>query len=248
MKENLEEKAAELLDYYSQQNIDALITSIRSTLDNIRKRIHATISVSYKEKASSTQDKTVKFHGPLFKSDFVLVIPNISISPALDEIQSCMNTCVHMIIGISKDISQWDTQWKTHVDVAKTNNLKTNRTNSVSSVNDDNISVSELSTIGGNAKSYYPYVSRNKEIIKLVGSLSTIINAQKKEVDLAVSHYEKYSHVWLADKTKIVEEFESANPSLDDIDMKIRYYKDVEGEIKLNEEWVAAGPVALYTG
>ena len=81
-----------------------------------------------------------------------------------------------------------------------------------------------------------------------MSSLATSINAQKKQITDALVQFDKYRHVWMDVKSEVVGQFFSTNPSLDDIEMKMNYYKELEQEVNANEEWVPAGPLALYTG
>ena len=254
MQAYLEEKAVELMNYFGHQNMEALINAIKNALDCIRKRIHATITVSYKGKSEIVQDNPIEFTTPVFRTNFVLEIPNISISPAHDEIQNCINTCVLTIVGVSKEISQWETYVKglgAHegIGVFSKGDLST-RSCSISSHVDDNALIHHVGMIPAQHvdKSYYKFVSKNKEINKLVISLSTIINSQKKEITAALNRYVKYAHIWMDDRTKVLHEFAALNPSLDDFERKILYYKALEEEISMEDEWISAGSVALYTG
>ena len=86
----LEERANELLSHYNHQNLEALNKVIRTTLDTIRKRIHATATILYKERTQNPEEALATL-APFFYSDFVLKIPNVSMSPSLDEIQQAIN-------------------------------------------------------------------------------------------------------------------------------------------------------------
>lgn len=45
--EKLEEEANELLSYFNNRNIDALLKVIRNTLETIRKRIYASSTINF---------------------------------------------------------------------------------------------------------------------------------------------------------------------------------------------------------
>ena len=111
MLEVLVERANELLNYYNHQNLEALNKVIRSTLDAIRKRIHATATILYKERTQQNLEETGSL-APFFYSDFVLKIPNVSMSPSLDEIQQAINKCTNVILSITKNITMWDSTVK----------------------------------------------------------------------------------------------------------------------------------------
>ncbi|CAF0809445.1 unnamed protein product [Rotaria sordida] len=95
-KEYLQNAITELLHYFSHQNLDAIIKVIRITLEKIRKRIASTFiyDQNYREV-------------PIFKVFAELIIPNITLQPQIDEVQSYLNKAIHTIINISKNISQW---------------------------------------------------------------------------------------------------------------------------------------------
>ncbi|CAF1008159.1 unnamed protein product [Rotaria sordida] len=95
-KEYLQNAITELLHYFSHQNLDAIIKVIRITLEKIRKRIASTFI--YDQNSREV---------PIFKVFAELIIPNITLQPQIDEVQSYLNKAIHTIINISKNISQW---------------------------------------------------------------------------------------------------------------------------------------------
>ncbi|XP_066913562.1 dynein axonemal heavy chain 5-like [Clytia hemisphaerica] len=263
MLEVLVERANELLNYYNHQNLEALNKVIRSTLDAIRKRIHATATILYKERTQQNLEETGSL-APFFYSDFVLKIPNVSMSPSLDEIQQAINKCTHVILSITKNITMWDSNVKalttsssdeleTKTDFEQETSLSVNEAATrsragslLSSVNDDD-GLSTIQSIAKVRKSYYRSVSHNKEIAKLVGSMSTIINSQKKEVTGAFSHYEQYNTIWLVDKEMSMEKFLQKNPTLDEFEQQILSYKEIEEKVKMEDERMNVGSVCLLT-
>ncbi|MEE6528187.1 hypothetical protein FKM82_030222, partial [Ascaphus truei] len=44
---------------------------------------------------------------PIFKANITLSIPNISMVPALDEVQQTLNKAVENIVKVTKGVSQW---------------------------------------------------------------------------------------------------------------------------------------------
>ena len=86
----------DLLSYFSNRNLDAIVRVIRVTLEKLRKRIIAT--PTYGRPQSIV---------PVFKVFARLVIPNVSIQLTVDEVQSYVNKAVQAIISVSKNILQW---------------------------------------------------------------------------------------------------------------------------------------------
>jgi hypothetical protein len=49
---------------------------------------------------------------PFFRTNATLVIPNIVMQPALDEVQQGLNKAVQSIISVSKGVAQWSKERK----------------------------------------------------------------------------------------------------------------------------------------
>lgn len=110
------------------------------------------------------------------------------------------------------------------------------------------LSVSENYSGERKRKTYYQNVAGNKEIAKLVGSMSTIINSQKKEITGAFNHYEVYSDVWMKDKEEVIACFLDDNPTLDEFEQQIIVYKEIGERVNSEEEKMNVGSICLLTG
>ena len=108
-REQLDEAAQELLNHFNHRNMDALLKSVRFTLENLRKRISASAMSSY-VKATSKNEKQAR---PFFACYAVLAIPNVVMQPALDEVQQAVNKAAHLVISVSKGVSQWNKERRT---------------------------------------------------------------------------------------------------------------------------------------
>lgn len=256
MRQLLEERANELLYHFNHLNLDAIVKAIRSSLDAIRKRIHVTATVLYKEKAVNLDDDSMVY-SPFFCSDFVLKIPNVSMSPALDDIQQVINKCVSNIVAVAKNVTMWEQSVhgispSEEVRDSHSEHNDPSRTQSFLSVREDDDESVQLPRIEAPSsdsprkKTYYKSVTSNKEIAKLVGSMTTIINSQKKEIVTALGQYEQYDAVWLLDKEEEMEEFLNTNPTLDEFEQRILYYKDIEKKVIAEKERMDVGSISLY--
>lgn len=107
IKEYLEEHAYELLNFFNSRNLEAIIRVTRNTLDAMKRRVTATIGVSYVESSVGVKEEITPT-AAAFRSDVVLAIPNVTMQPALDEIQQAINKAAAMVVYVSKGISQWD--------------------------------------------------------------------------------------------------------------------------------------------
>ena len=53
--------------------------------------------------ASNMKQKSL----PIFRASVILAIPNISMAPALEDIQQTLNKAVEFIVTVSKGVRQW---------------------------------------------------------------------------------------------------------------------------------------------
>ena len=106
-KEYLEEHAAELQNFFNARNVEAIIRVIRHTLDAMKRRVAATSSVNYIESSIGVKEE-VQPNAAFFRSDIVLAIPNITMQPALDDIQQAINKASSMVVHVSKGVDQWN--------------------------------------------------------------------------------------------------------------------------------------------
>lgn len=123
---------------------------------------------------------------PFFKAYAVLAIPNVVMSPALDEVQQAVNKAAQKVISVSKGVSKWHKGLQPQ----DTGLSSMERRASMASVcvlpeegdhgkKDDENPV-QTYTIHKQPKNYYKAVSDNKEVSKLQSQLSTAINSTKK--------------------------------------------------------------------
>uniref|UniRef100_A0A8C4TXL7 Dynein axonemal heavy chain 5 n=1 Tax=Falco tinnunculus TaxID=100819 RepID=A0A8C4TXL7_FALTI len=213
--EMLEEEANELLSYFNHCNVDALLKVTRNTLETIRKRIH--------------QKKSAY---PIFRTSINLSIPNIVMTPSLDEVQQTLNKAVDCIVKVMKGVGQWSKERLSKVCVFN---------NSVS----DATSVSLSDPM--QSQSYFKSVSENKDIIKLVSLLSTAINSTKREILTALASFSCYHHIWQRDKEETIDKLMTGNLLLSEFESEILHFQHLELKISSEPEYISVGAIALYT-
>lgn len=122
---------------------------------------------------------------PFFKAYAVLTIPNVNMSPALDEVQQTVNKAAQMVISVSKGVSKWHKGLQPQ-DTMMSNMERRPSIGSVGPADDqehgkkDDENAVKTYTIHKQPKNYYKAVSDNKEVSKLQSQLSTAINSTKK--------------------------------------------------------------------
>uniref|UniRef100_A0A8C8CG82 Dynein, axonemal, heavy chain 5 n=1 Tax=Oncorhynchus tshawytscha TaxID=74940 RepID=A0A8C8CG82_ONCTS len=177
---------------------------------------------------------------PIFRTSVTLSIPNITMVPALDEVQQALNRAVESVVSVSKGVGQQDKS-----DSESEDGETTYRSLADGSTSD--ISASVTQAIPYQARNYYKSVSENKEIIKLVSVLSTSINSTKKDVVNALDRFSRYHHIWRKEREDTIQKFSQGSPLLSEFESQILYYKDLELEINAEPEYITVGALALYT-
>uniref|UniRef100_H0ZAY7 AAA+ ATPase domain-containing protein n=1 Tax=Taeniopygia guttata TaxID=59729 RepID=H0ZAY7_TAEGU len=229
--EKLEEEANELLSYFNDRNIDALLKVTRHTLETIRKRIHASSTINFLgENHSMSKEKKVAY--PIIRTNINLSIPNVIMTPSLDEVQQTLNKAVDSIVKVMKGVRHWSKERISKVGVFN---------NSVS----DTASLSSSDAV--QSQSYFKNVSGNKEIIKLVSLLSSAINSTKGEVLTALERFNCYHHIWQRDKEETIDKFMVGNPLLYEFESEILHFQDLDLKINSEPEYICVGAIALYT-
>ena len=265
MKDYLTEEAQELLSYFNHRNIDAIVRVTKATLDAMRKRVTVSSSLHYIEASLLAKDSQ-SFNVPLFKSFMTLAIPNITMQPALDEIQQTLNKAAQKVVNVARSIQQWDKTCKVFMKPKIPEEELEARSRSVSNastLDEDSRdrsntrrttrSETDSSVVSGltgfiKKENYFKQVSENKEISKLMSILSTLINSTKKEVTTALERFDIYDGVWKLNRDDELEKFLQEDVSLSEFEAMIYHYEALEKTITAEPESYSVGAVALYTG
>ncbi|KAM6224385.1 dynein axonemal heavy chain 5 [Rhynchocyon petersi] len=251
--ELLEEEALELLSHFNHQNADALLKVTRNTLEAIRKRIHASNMAYLRDRNSVSRMKQSSL--PIFQASIALAIPNIAMVPALEDIQQSLNKAVECIVSVPKGVRQWSGELlsKKKMQERRRPALRTNEDSDSENEKGENelqdtIEIASVNLpIPVQTKNYYKNVSDNKEIVKLVSVLSTIINSTKKEVITSLDCFKHYNHIWQKEKEESIMEFNMKKPLLSEFESQILYFQKLEQEINAEPEYICVGSIALYT-
>ncbi|XP_053058018.1 dynein axonemal heavy chain 5 isoform X1 [Acinonyx jubatus] len=251
--EILEEEACGLLSHFNHLNTDALLKVTRNALEAIRKRIHSCNMVNFRDSNSTSKRKQNSL--PIFRADITLAIPNIAMAPALEDIQQTLNKAVECIVNVTKGIRQWSSELLSKKKMQ-------GRTMAALQNNEDSDSDAEIGEnepqdtfeiasvnlpIPVQTRNYYKNVSDNKEIVKLVSVLSTIINSTKKEVITSMDCFKCYNHIWQKEKEETIMTVITKNPLLSEFESQIVYFQKLEQEINAEPEYICVGAIALYT-
>ena len=272
MRDNLEEEAQELLTHFIHKNVDAIVRVTRNTLDSMRKRVQAASAHHYVEKSGSIGHgkESAPDLSPLFAANVTLQIPNVTMQPALDEIQQCLNKVAQYVVSVSKGVSQWNKTCKALVKAERKDDSDDNegRSRSGSNAASDDESRSDVGPTRRVTKmptdsdagtvvsmpifpqkaNYFKNVAENKEIAKLLSFLSTAINSQKKDVTTSLELFNKYEPIWKEDREEAMKKFLETDPKLSEFETQILKYNALEETIMREPESYKAGAIALFTG
>uniref|UniRef100_A0A8C3PTP1 Dynein axonemal heavy chain 5 n=1 Tax=Calidris pygmaea TaxID=425635 RepID=A0A8C3PTP1_9CHAR len=202
---------------------------------NIEKYIN-TVFCKLENHNASEQKKSTH---PVIRTSINLSIPNIIMTPSLDEVQQTLNKAISTILKVMKGVGQWS---KERYVCPKTAFV-------FDSAFIDNMSDAESlsSSDPMQSQNYFKSVSENKDIIKLVSLLSTAINSTKREVVTALESFNCYHHIWQKDKEETIEKLMMGNPLLSEFESEILHFQNLDLKINSEPEYICVGAIALYT-
>ena len=208
-RDQLNMEAQELLTHFIHKNVDAIVRVTRTTLDSMRKRVQSAFAHHYVDKGRAlTQGKdSGPDLSPLFSAYVTLQIPNITMQPALDEIQQGLNKAAQYVVSVSKGVSQWNKTCKALLKAEKNEKEDSDnegRSRSASNVGSDDESRSDVApsrrvtrmpvdsdagtvvsmAIFPQRANYFKNVAENKEIAKLVAFLSRRLIPRRRTLRL----------------------------------------------------------------
>lgn len=109
--EAFETHCQDLFNHFKYRNLEALIASVRGTLDNLRRCM--TISTlrstnrPYTVLSSSSTPDEGAHPAACFQADLILSIPNVVMQPTLEEMQNTVNQAVQYICEVGQHIQLW---------------------------------------------------------------------------------------------------------------------------------------------
>ena len=83
-------------------------------------------------------------------------------------------------------------------------------------------------------RTYYYYMSENKDISKSLSYLSTSINSMKDMVIHALKPFNRYERVWKVDREAMIQEFLEQSPCVNEFRLEINDYLDLGSQVSGN--------------
>ncbi|ESO03023.1 hypothetical protein HELRODRAFT_80768, partial [Helobdella robusta] len=224
-----------LIDYFHQKNVEAFVDCVRQSLEDMR---------SYVQTAEFSNDQSSfnSLHANdncIFKVDLVLKIPDVVMVPSVDDVQLVITQSIQKIMKMLESIPKW---------CLSLSSLEASLTEVGSFIfSKAPQDMNNLIQTDYCNKSLSKAVSENKEIVKLVSYLNSIITTLKGKVDKLIKRYEVYSELWTKDVQTNVKEFMATQPSLSDFEAVFRHYTILEEKINEIESSFKIGPLHLIT-
>ena len=187
--------AHESVYYFSNALVfDALIQSTKGSLDLLRSRLGTYSAPQYNRPPSQK---------PFFKSELVLLIPNVAMQPKLEDIQSSLNKMAAQVVDVSKKVS---TNWRVFLDSP-----------------DDPTSARVPEDTS--------QVANNKDVVKVMMLLSSAVNSVKKDIEAHKEQFVKFDYLWKDDKSDTIQKFLQSSPTIGDFENEISRFDLIEKEI-----------------
>lgn len=173
----------------------------------------------------------------VFLLNAILMIPNISIRPTLDELQDALVQAGKTVTGVSKGVAQWTTSRGENAQQLQRRGSKQN----LSSMDDKarrrklyRLVSEERPQMPHMTKSFYSYVMENKEVVKTLSLLGNCCRNIKNDLQIWVKTWVPFHFLWKNDKTsrQLLEftliEFETTLQYLTELDKNLTTIPDLE--------------------
>ena len=221
------------LTHYTLRNNEALVQCTRFTLDTIKKRLQQT------NRYIGGQVIREKVKNPLFKADIILAIPNISIKPTLDDMQSQLNKSIQTMLKMSQDLPEWKHAIK----------LKELQIKEIEKQASEEGEDPKAAVVAKAPKPVHKIIAEHKDVNKLVISLSSCMSGFKEEVNEIMKNFTGFSELWEKEPEPTVKDFMNATPPpLNvDIEAKFRHYKKMQTDIEEFPHTYQVGSIIYMT-
>lgn len=181
-----------------------------------------------------TEINVMKRKKSVFLLNAILMIPNISIRPTLDELQDALVQAGKTVTGVSKGVAQWNSR-----ELHSQFNRKTSQKN----INLDEraqrrklyrLLSEERPQMPHMSKSFYNYVMDNKEVVKTLSLLGNCCRNVKNDLLNWIKNWKPFHFLWKNDKTirQLLDytliDFEATLRYLTELDQNLSLVPDME--------------------
>jgi len=198
---------SEIIKVKAQYNYflyQALLNATKRSLRVMKLRL----SSNYREGAAQAP--------AFFEVDLQLDGVGVRMVPAVEEIQAAINGGAVAVLKCSKRIDAWDT-----VTIPKNVQLILNP------------NLPPVQGTGGQG-TFYDRIAADKEILKVVLLLTGSVQSTKNNCEQYLTKFKDYEWCWKDDIAKNYKKFIEGEPTLDDFEVKLKYFVGLEKEV---EKW-----------
>uniref|UniRef100_A0A1B6CZR9 AAA+ ATPase domain-containing protein n=2 Tax=Clastoptera arizonana TaxID=38151 RepID=A0A1B6CZR9_9HEMI len=224
---DLKNDCMDMYSYFKKKNLEAIIKSVKLSLTHLNERASASRMLSLTQHDKNTHIPTdVKY--PLFITDLVLKIPNIIITPSLEDIQVVINKIVQSALSLLQDIHQWG--------LKRDSTSKVSPGKSEEKIDHHNKQTGDVvqppKAPKKNIKNYRDEVMENKDVVSQVVTLQSVILRIKPNLGEVLQSYKSFSHLWAENNKDLIKEFVDSSPLPIDIEDKFLEFTKVYNSIQ----------------
>ncbi|XP_077975281.1 dynein axonemal heavy chain 8-like [Styela clava] len=239
----------ELVEYFKQRTVDALLRCTKQSLDNIKRRVFYPKS-SY-SRGMGSKAKTDEFTGkegiaPLLNANIELAIPNVELRPNLEEIQAALNDAAKCVVEVSRGVICWGQirfQERSSED-SGSGSANKNKRDSIKKQG----SISGLIPVPSEKlQNHFKAVSEQKDVAKLVMMHGSAMNNMREPITKQLHPFNQFHMLWEEDRETTVQAFMATEPLLTEFRAEIMKYEDVNQSVEALPNTLNIGPVQLQT-
>ncbi|XP_028852845.1 dynein heavy chain 5, axonemal [Denticeps clupeoides] len=202
-----------MMNQLCQKNTEAMVKAAKRSLDDLRHRLH----VVSKYQPILPDNSHVRI--PLLRASIQLAIPNIILSPSLDEVQSLVNKVGNTVLSVAKDIPLWEYSHLHHKQLLV-------EQQAAKDLGDDGLVTKQIPL-----KSLEKQLSEHKDITSAMMQLSSIVSSLKEEARDILGRLAHFSTLWNQNPEEQVALFLETNPSFTEFSAQIASYSTLEAQI-----------------
>ncbi|XP_037081499.1 LOW QUALITY PROTEIN: dynein heavy chain 8, axonemal-like [Pollicipes pollicipes] len=251
--EALYETCRDLYTFFNTKNSEALVRATKYSLDAIKKRVFLpTRSMLVSRDDEDTEELAPT--PPFLLTDIILAIPNIVLSPSMDDVQTVINKAAQMVLEVNRGIALWGQQRSfsqlkisTELDAAAKEEEEASEPAAPAAPSEETEPQKPTEIPRVKLHTYYRSVREHKDTGRMVMMLQTALSAMKQEINNVVQNFQVYSFLWEKDRNQAVEEFMETQPSLTMYRAEISKCRDLRDEVAALDDAHRVGPLQLST-
>jgi dynein heavy chain len=92
---------------------------------------------------------------------------------------------------------------------------------------------------------HFTMISTNKEVVRTLESIGTVVNATKGTIQDVLSSFDMFNELWLANRTEKLTEFEEGKPDLSTFAETIQRYEEMDADVDNSNDEIPVGAILL---